>query len=557
MANTITTRNGDSSNNNDVVSVTKNHDTKNNGGRQQQQQRRRQVVVDEEEDNQDHHHTTDDIQDDEEQPITKKLKLLSNNDNDHDDRCAYYAYDLCQRLLFSPRRISPQTSTSSTDDNNGNDNNNDNDNEDDDGSRGISPSSTTTIPHSLLYETSTTDDGSSRQQQQQSQSQSPPPRRRRISLKNNVHTLRKIFDVHGFRTSIISSPRIGLSIYKDSFVTTTPTPPPTTTTTTTSDVVNILDDGRVYLITMFGLHEQQLQLEHVYKTQIKDIYCLWLFCQRIMEVMMIISLPTQLPTPPPLSTATTTTSTTANNDHHNNHYNQLGSFINSLQTQCYDILIRNSTNGEFIMMMDNDSSFDIPKLSISNVSKYVTELIDMVYQQHQSHKKNQQHIQHSIRKEQLQREYDRIQIHNSTLSNALLTKFISAHNNDLIIKDVYFKHCHNSNNPNQNKQYERITIYLYDPTIDQYSAKPTSSVQFIFMPCIHKLMNYGIQYIVENYILKTFYQQLLHIGGYYISKEMKVKLHQPLLQFFTSGIISNNTTTTSGTNPNLNLPYQL
>ena len=509
---TTTNRNG-SGNDNLVVSLTKNHDS-NNCGRQEQQ---RQGVDD---DDQDHHHNKDDVvQQNDGQPKTKKLKLQLRETVDNDG-CMY---DLCQRLLFSPRKSSQSSSSSSTD----SDNDNDEEAQDDDNDdkyRRIS-TITTTIPHSLLYETCT--DESSHQQQKQSQPKPPPRRRRRIQLKNNVHTLRELFNVHGFRTSIISSPRIGLSIYKDSFVTTA------TSCMSSDGDGRVLHDGRFYLVSMFGLHEQQIQLEEVYKSRIKDIYCLWLFFQRITEVMTSL---------PPFSSKSSSFSHQDDNDR------RLRTFMESLQKQCYDILVGNSSSSSSSKnnaMMDNNEGYDTPKLSSSNASKYVTELIDMVVIA--TNKANQQ--QHIIRKEQLRREYDRIHIHNSTLSNALLTKFISAHNNDLIITDVYFKHCHN--NPNH-KQYERITIYLYDQSIDQY-AKPKSQ-DFIFMPCIHILMNYGIHYLVEQYMLKTFYQQLLHVGGYYISKEMKSKLHTPLLQLFTSGIISN---TSDGTNPNLTLPYQL
>jgi hypothetical protein len=78
-------------------------------------------------------------------------------------------------------------------------------------------------------------------------------------------------------------------------------------------------------------------------------------------------------------------------------------------------------------------------------------------------------------------------------------------------------------------QYERITIYLYDPEIDH--CKPP---HFLFMPSVKTAMEKGPEAIVQE-MVQSFWSHLLR-HGYFATNAMKEKLNADLKQFFLSGI---------------------
>jgi hypothetical protein len=281
--------------------------------------------------------------------------------------------------------------------------------------------------------------------------------------RNNLGKLRDLVDAHGFRTSVVESPRPALSIYKDSFH------------------INNEDDvkGKTFLVTMFGLNPDQISMERFYSTSFKNVFCLMLFCDRLRK----------------------TCHEALQND-------KVAKLINEDEHLCRSLAAMN----------DSKALEEAHALS-SSVPERIASLIQLAVQ-----------AEPRNRADQLQREYDRIALCNSTLSNAFATLFQKAH--DCSIKDIYFKRSHVA-------KYERITIYVYDSEIDM--LKPP---QFLFIPSLKTALEEGPESIVKE-MMESFWSHLLR-HGYFATPFIKTALDPDLEKFFLSGITSD-----------LNIPLQL
>jgi hypothetical protein len=284
--------------------------------------------------------------------------------------------------------------------------------------------------------------------------------------RNDLTQLRNLMDHHEFRTSVVASPRPALSIYKDSCA-------------VDGENDNNRDEeiiqGKTFLRTMLGLHPHQEQLEHFYSTGIKNVYCLLLFCQRL-----------RLACPFAFQSKT----------------GPVEQLVHELENECRAV-------GSNI----GNTMHDTRRLSCS-VQNHVASLIPLIVQ-----------AEPRNRTEQLQREYDRIILCNSTLSNALVNLFSSAQG--CTIKDIYFKRSNVT-------KYERITIYLYDPDVDL--IKPP---QFIFLPSLKVALEEGPIAIVRK-MIESFWHHLLR-RGYFATFTMKEALTPGLEKFFLSGITNDET----------------
>jgi hypothetical protein len=275
------------------------------------------------------------------------------------------------------------------------------------------------------------------------------------NTRNNLGKLRKLMDDHGFRTSMIASPRAALSVCKDSC---------------TLEEGDDDNEGKTFLVTTFGLHPDQMKMEHFYATSIKNVYCLMLFCKRLREACQ-----------------------GALKDE------QVARLVSENEQLCRAL-------GS---MTEDSKALEQAHALSSSVPKRVANLIQLAAQ-----------AEPRNRVEQLKHEYDRIALWNSTLSNALVSLFLKEHN--CCIKDVFFKRSHQP-------QYERITIYLYDPEIDHY--KPP---HFLFMPSVKTAVEKGPKAIVEE-MIQSFWSHLLR-HGYFVTGTMKEELNADLERFFLSGI---------------------
>jgi hypothetical protein len=277
--------------------------------------------------------------------------------------------------------------------------------------------------------------------------------------RNDLTKVRKIMDAHGFRTSVIASPRAALSVYKDSCH-------------LGDSIEEEILPGKTFLVTTFGLHPDQTEMERFYATSIKNVYCLLLFCKRLREACR-----------------------------------------GALQNERVAKLVEE--NEQLCRTLGSMSNKDPKALEQAHalsslVPKRVAKLIQLTVQ-----------AEYRNRVEQLEHEYERIALWNSTLSNALVTLFLKEH--DLCIKDIFFKRS--SHQP----QYERIAIYVYDPEIDH--CKPP---HFLFMPSVKTAMEEGPEIIVEK-MMDSFWSHLLR-HGYFATATMKKNLDADLERFFLSGI---------------------
>lgn len=278
-------------------------------------------------------------------------------------------------------------------------------------------------------------------------------------IRNNLGPLRQMFHTAGFRTTIVHSPREALSIYRDSAL--------LLEETTNSR------NSKEYLVVMLGLHPCQMEMEGAYREQFQEPYCLYRFCQRLR------------------STCVQSVQSNA-------------TFANSLETterSCLEYLQAQCKNETRTTTPSSSSGSFLPQ-----------DLMEITL-----------HANHGLRREQLQHEYDRIVQHHSSLSNALLLRWVQCHN--LVIRNVYFKRS-------PQPQYERMSIFLYDPQLDE--TKPPT---FTFVPRLHQAISQGPQALAYS-MVQCFWQKLLQ-RGYYASETLRNQLEPDLKRYFCSGLASN------------------
>lgn len=286
-------------------------------------------------------------------------------------------------------------------------------------------------------------------------------------IRNNLDKLRQVFDRHGLKTSSVSSPREAVSVFKDSFF-------DDTMTNNDTDMAQ----GREFLLTVFGLHPNQEELERVYTTSIKKLYCLMLFCQRL-RLLCREALKDE----------------------------GVNDLVSGIELQCRSMgkmTHETFSSSSQILTHARALSTSVPRL--------VATLIQRIIQAEPRH-----------RIEQLEREYDRIRLQNATLANVFVTLFTKEH--QCVIKEIHFKRSHLS-------KYERITIYLYDPNHDMYKPPP-----FLFLPKLHVALTKGPDAMVQG-MINSFWSHLLRYG-YFASGEMKTWFNDDLKEFFLSGLAPN------------------
>ena len=299
-------------------------------------------------------------------------------------------------------------------------------------------------------------------------------------IRNNISKLKSLFDDHGFRTSVVSSPREALSIYKDSC-----------TVNDNDDETTNNNVGGAFLVSMLGLHPDQNAVERCYAASARDIYCLVLFCQKIR-----------------------TSCSKAMEDA------RVMEMISKYEDECHSLVsVANDSHGHDIYVASTSpegvasSSPSLHGLP-STVSERVSSLMTAIAR-----------ADHNIRRDQLQREYDRIKSLNSTYANALLQIFLDSH--ECSIKDIYFKGSHAP-------KYERLTIYLYDPQLDE--IKPQ---RFTFLPCLRRVIDDGPEAVAMDMVSSFWCRLLRH--GYFATSALKEAMTPDIRKYFVSGITNDPT----------------
>ena len=99
---------------------------------------------------------------------------------------------------------------------------------------------------------------------------------RGVKIRQDLHQLQKLFDRAGFRTSIVQSPRLAMSLYKESCVLMPTQPEQSTSRHEHQQIIQ-----RDYLLVMLGIHPDQEQREECYRQQFREQYCIQRFLVRL------------------------------------------------------------------------------------------------------------------------------------------------------------------------------------------------------------------------------------------------------------------------------------
>lgn len=270
--------------------------------------------------------------------------------------------------------------------------------------------------------------------------------------KNSLEKLQLLFDKHGFRTSVVMSPRPALSIYKDSCILLSPS------------------EAKEVLLMMLGMHPNQDDMERWYAVSVKKVYCLSLFCIMLRKLCP-----------------------------------------EAAQNFAVDALLLENEALCRSMGAAETTTDELNRIS-TTVSERVASLIQAAVK-----------ADTRIRSAQLEHEFNRLTYRNSTISNAIAQLFLTAHG--CSIKDIYFKRSHMP-------KYERITVYLYDPNIDEFKPPP-----FTFLPSLHCLLEQGPEALVQG-MVKSFWSHLLR-HGYFATPAICSEFTPDLEKYFLSGIAQN------------------
>jgi hypothetical protein len=319
-------------------------------------------------------------------------------------------------------------------------------------------------------------------------------RRQTTKIGQDLNKLRRLLDMHGLRTSKISSPREAVSIYKDSC------------RIQHADSENDISarDGKGFLLVTFGIHLQQEDIEKDYEDGIRDAYCLFLFCKKIRQEYCDLQRSSSSSNPLKNETATDD----------DDDVQRLFCQIEKTHQ-----LVKSFTQK------------DGCRISSRFAEEQVNALIELAV-----NVKGKR----SYRKEEWRKEYQRICIYNSTISNAYM--FLLQSNHGMCIKDIYLKLVR------QEPKYERITIYLYDPAID-HGRRPDL---FLFLPGLNTIVTKGPRELVSD-MVDSFWGSVIR-NGYFPTSKLQRILESKLRCFFLSGLTGTNTL--AGSNNNLPFPLK-
>lgn len=229
-------------------------------------------------------------------------------------------------------------------------------------------------------------------------------------------------------------------------------------------------DGKEFLLTMLGMHPSQDDMERWYAVSVKKVYCLMLFCNLLRKLCPAAA-----------------------------------------QNAAVDALLRENETLCRSLVASETSTDELNRIS-TTVSERVAALIQSVVD-----------ADTRIRAAQLQHEFDRLTYRNSTMSNAAMQLFLTAHG--CSIKDIYFKRSHLP-------KYERITVYLYDPDLDEFKPPP-----FTFLPSLHQILENGPEALVQD-MIQSFWGHLLR-HGYFATPSIRNEFTPDLEKYFLSGIAQN------------------
>ena len=328
-----------------------------------------------------------------------------------------------------------------------------------------------------------------------------------INTDEQILSFRALWKTHGFRTSIVSSPRPAVSIYLDSCISRHDDGATNNDTTKSVDT----EEGRNYLLMCIGMHHTQLPLESAYLTIIKSIYCLVLFIKRMRSVRK--------------------------NDMDNIDVMEIVSpWEKSVEKE---VLLSNNMNEAKKEGESKDIKSTMQELSDSS-THIISQLLSKLTE-----------IDHSLRADQLLHEYNRISYENCTLANACLQRWLNINGDNskqlYDLDEVYYK----ASPPGRYiPKYERITINMKD--LDE--IEPNHN-KLIFLPSLTKILtsraisaatttdnssstvmtSHPVDSVVDDMIAAT-WKHLLSCR-YYVDETRKGYLGPELKKFYLSGLL--------------------
>ena len=298
-------------------------------------------------------------------------------------------------------------------------------------------------------------------------------------IRQDLYQLQELFHAVGFRTSIVQSPRLAVSLYKDSCV-----------------LLDVLDDGtgtmtdannssdsnhnqqrqqqRDYLLTMLGLHPEQGAREAYYKSShVRDQYCWHQFLTRLRWVRR-----------------------------------------KALQDDRVQAWLSNHTTTN--------------SKSATEVKQFMALLLQ---------------ADPKLRQEQLDHELDRIGWYNCTLSNALLQQFLHGHHaciiKDVFFKTSHVAKYERITfylyDPEIDLVKPTSNFILLPDLARALQQTQHSNANNALSKSISSSEQQGTRAIVQD-MTTTFWSHLLRHGGYYASATMKEQLSPALERYFLSGL---------------------
>lgn len=242
-------------------------------------------------------------------------------------------------------------------------------------------------------------------------------------------------------------------------------------------------EGRSYLLSCIGMQPQQRIMEQYYAT-IMSAYCLHLFFGRMRVVRKQLF-----------------------------DTDDICGIIMSWETELKDVM----------MVLKDDHSYDRLKDLAGSSSRILSELITKLGR-----------VDHTLRTDQLLREYNRITYENCTLTNACLQKLLYRSDQPHFELDEVHFHCSPVGSYISNR--ERITIRMKDENAHALSSRlilmPSLANNILLREDIHR---HPLDGVVED-MLNTTWDDLLR-NGYYVDQKKKEQLLEPLKMFFLSGLL--------------------
>ena len=319
------------------------------------------------------------------------------------------------------------------------------------------------------------------------------------SEEQKVSSFRQLWTTHGFRTSMVTSPRPAVSVYLDSC------------TAPTDTMLKENETGRGFLLTCIGMNPHQIAFEDEY-TSIKNVYCLMLFLERMRNVRK--------------------------KDMDDERITEI---VSPWEACVQDVLhnssiILSTTNGEDAPTVSTTTSVQQFKLQeVANSSpRILSQLLSKLTD-----------IDHSLRTDQLLHEFNRITYENCTFANACLQRWLHTDNGSTSstgskqkyeLDQVYYK----SSPPGRYlPKYERITLHMKDP----HAVEP-SMQKMIFLPALTQVLTSKVRGNVTGHPLDSVVSDMIEStwdnllrNGYYVDATRKESLGPELEKFYLSGLL--------------------